>query len=103
MPTYNYKGKTQTLPAWASELNVSVGAIHYRLANGWSFQEVMETPFTRGARNFTHDGKTQNLTDWASELGVSPTAISIRMKGGMTFEEAISQPFRHVQKNGRAA
>jgi hypothetical protein len=39
-----YKGKTQTLQAWADELGLKREAIGMRLRYGWTIEEAFETP-----------------------------------------------------------
>ena len=49
---YCYEGKTQTLPNWCREKNMSYKAVWYRLSKGWSFEKAISTPVTRkGTKN----------------------------------------------------
>lgn len=49
---YCYEGKTQTLPNWCREKNMSYKAVWYRLSKGWPFEKAISTPVTRkGTKN----------------------------------------------------
>ena len=39
-------GQTKTLAEWARELNMTHGAIHYRLRTGWSVERALSLPKT---------------------------------------------------------
>ena len=49
---YCYEGKTQTLPNWCREKNMSYKVVWYRLSKGWPFEKAISTPVTRkGTKN----------------------------------------------------
>jgi len=41
---FEYKGRTQTMTQWAEEYNIKVATLHWRLKNGWSFEEAILSP-----------------------------------------------------------
>jgi hypothetical protein len=50
-----FQGRTQCVSAWAEELGIGQGAIHYRLRSGWSPERALGTPVRRfGAESCVH-------------------------------------------------
>lgn len=50
---FTYKGESKCLQHWCEASGLSRGAIHRRLAKGWSMEMVLETPVER---NKSHKG-----------------------------------------------
>ena len=49
-----FKGKTQTLAKWSSEIGFSHDVIGYRLRSGWSVQRALTTPVRKQKNNSLH-------------------------------------------------
>jgi hypothetical protein len=94
-----FDGRTQSMSAWARELNTSQQALAHRLRNGWSVEQALTTPVSatgnpmmrRGTpRLVTFNGKTQMLSAWARELGLQLGTLSARLRKGMSVERALT-------------
>lgn len=45
VPLYEFKGRTQSLPAWAEEVGVKANTLRYRIKHaGWSVAKALSTP-----------------------------------------------------------
>ncbi len=49
-----FKGRTQTLVQWASELGMKKNTLSRRLKAGWSVEEALTVRVTKGNSHFTH-------------------------------------------------
>lgn len=93
MLTFN--GETKPLAAWAECLGVKSKTLADRIANGWSDDEAIGTPFGTQAVNLrsrmlTHRGKTQTIAQWARDLGLPYYRVHKRLLRGASVEAALS-------------
>jgi hypothetical protein len=68
-----------------------------RLQYGWSPEEAVLTPYTRGfshapdaGRRFEHDGKNLTLGEWSKETGIGRVTILKRIQAGVPLETALT-------------
>jgi len=94
-----YQGRTQTMMEWSKELGIRAGRIRWRLEEGWSVEQVLETPNVNQPRLLTHNGKTQPLTDWAREKQMRDTTIRERLRRGWSVEDALGTPVRTIDSS----
>lgn len=91
-----YDDRTQCLTAWAEELGIPWGCLHYRITRAkWSVKKAFTTP-SRGHKNrrLRYDGRVRTLTEWAEELGMLPSTIRERLERGWTTAKALTAPVR---------
>ena len=90
MLTHN--GKTQSMSAWAEELDIKLATLWQRKKMGWSDEDIITKPCVAKSPEvlLTHNGKTQNQEAWAKELGLSGNAIHQRRKLGLPIEQVLA-------------
>jgi hypothetical protein len=89
-----FRGKTQTLHEWASELGIKSRTLHSRLQDyGWSIEKAFTTPVEkRTKRNVTYMGITMSLSEWSNRLGISYKLLYKRIYlQGWSVEKAFNQ------------
>ncbi|HRI77588.1 MAG TPA: hypothetical protein PLX33_11460 [Alphaproteobacteria bacterium] len=93
------RGETRTLSEWAECLGISASTLRYRLARGWTDEQITSTPAKVGQRlvkrNYqavTAFGETLFFSEWEKRFGVKPNTIRERLRRGIDPETAVSQP-----------
>lgn len=68
-----------------------------RIFNGWSPEEAVLTPYTRGfdhspdtGKRYEHDGKNLTLSQWAKETGIGRVTLLKRIQAGTPLEVALT-------------
>jgi len=91
-----YKGRTQSINAWAAELGMDYGTLKKRLDGGMTMRQAAMTPVDRKGKRrlLTFKGKTQSLSAWGKELGASGWSIATRLNEGWSVRRALSTPFQ---------
>lgn len=89
-----FMGRTMPLAEWAEKIGVKRTALADRVANGWSDEEALRTPFGSQSANIrsrtlTHNGKTQSVAQWARELDLPYYRIHKRLLRGASAEQAL--------------
>ncbi len=77
-----YQGKTQSVSAWAKELDISISTIAYRLRRRFSTEQVLSKnplPRRKTAHCVTYQGKTQSIYTWAAEIGMDYATLRSRI------------------------
>ena len=100
-----YKGKTQSIRAWAKELQLHPQTLYSRIRSGWSVVDAFETPTRTYITHFgliEYNGKVQALAEWIRELGLCKELIRSRLQHGWTAAEAFETPKgRHLKVFGK--
>lgn len=96
-----YKGKTQSVTAWAKEYGITSGGLNSRLKRGWDIEKALTAPSLSHAQKWEYKGKLYT----AKELsilhgGVSESTMLSRLQT-MTPEEAMSTPNRRPHRKVR--
>lgn len=92
-----HNGRTMCITDWTRELGFKyTSIIKDRLASGWSFQEIIDTPPKKnGPVLITYKGETHNLREWSKILGVKYKTLAYRIVDAkLSMEEALSRPFK---------
>ena len=84
------QGRTQTLAAWAAELDMAEAAIRTRLAKGWPLDRAVTEPKKTPAKITTSSGEEDTLINWASRRGVAVTTLVYRLESGWSPDEALN-------------
>ena len=73
-PTYiTYKGKTQSITAWANEYKISSGALCGRIKSGWDIEQALTTPLKETVKRHEYKGKWYTVEELALMHGnISP-------------------------------
>ena len=93
-----FKNKTLTISQWADEINVNVGTLYDRWANGYSVEETLNDgihPFNRRFIDF--NGTRKTLSEWAAVLDLGLSALHRRLKY-WPVERALTLPRRNRLK-----
>lgn len=89
---YEYQGRSLTIKEWCDELNLPLGSIKSRLADGWEVESAFETPVkaSRAGEKLSQGALTMTLSEWGKYLGVGLTTLSYRVNHGWPLEHALS-------------
>jgi len=104
-----FKGITQTVEQWASDLGVTSGTIRKRISSGLSVQDALSTagrlPSPKTVRKnqtlqrhrsnrsmLSCNGRTQSVAEWSKETGISDALIRRRLKLGWTVKRTLETP-----------
>jgi len=94
-----FQGRTQNVSAWAKEVGLDASNLAWRLRNGWSVEQAMNTIPRVGNRTrktgqvlIEYAGKTQCISHWAKEYGISNSLLRLRLSKGWTMESALMTP-----------
>jgi len=95
--TITYRGKTQSIAAWAREVGLNPATLRYRIReSGLPMHVVMQPgPLPLGRRDamrIEHDGRSQTVQQWADEVGMSVKTLRWRLKSGWTVARALGIP-----------
>jgi hypothetical protein len=80
-----YQGETKSLTQWATQLNLTVEALKYRLRT-WGTDN--EKTFQK--RGLVFNDETKTLAAWGRELGVAPDTLHRRIKRGLPMEKVLT-------------
>jgi hypothetical protein len=99
-----WRGKTQSVSAWAEDLGIHRSALHLRLSRGWLIENAIKTSVRvskrSGPRLLEHAGRSQSLAAWARDLGILRETIAKRLSYGWSVGEALSRPIRPPARRG---
>lgn len=95
-----YNGEAITVTEFARKHNIPAGAVMRRLRSGWSLDEIISIPLTKGNNQclrtnkylFEHNGETKSLPEWAKCFGIKKATLRARLKRGWSFEDALKRP-----------
>jgi hypothetical protein len=88
-----FRGRTQCVQDWASELGIGRATVQHRLDVGWTVERALtEEVRTVTFHMLTLDGETMTLTAWARRLGITKKALSARLHKGWSIKAALSTP-----------
>ena len=82
--TYEFGGRSGTLPQWSKWCGVTLRCMHDRLRK-WgaddprTWEVTEQTGWSRTSREVTHDGRTQTIAEWAKELGITRNGLRWRL------------------------
>jgi hypothetical protein len=99
-----YRGRTQTLAAWAKDWGLSKSGLRKRLALGWDLEKIRNTPPQKELL-ITANGATRTLKQWAKQLGVPKATLANRIYTlEQSFDEALTghQRIRHGLSDTKA-
>lgn len=92
MANYTYQGKTQSLAAWARELEIPYTTLRDRLARG-------EGDNAFKSNTIEYKGKRYTRSQLAREYKINPSLFINRLNMGWTIEKALTEPVRdYVQQ-----
>lgn len=98
-----YKGQTKTLSEWAEITGLTAPGLTYRMSQGWTPEQIIETPsrggnLTRGGKTLTLNSETLTITQWARRLGMNKATLQVRKRNGWTDAEILTTPVRTKSK-----
>jgi len=96
-----YKGKTDTLTAWARKYRLGPNVIRGRLERGWPIERALRTKVLGGSDTLTFNGKTHSFGVWSkkAEIGISPQTLRHRIEHlGWSVERALTEPVRETDQ-----
>jgi len=96
-----YKGKVDTLAAWARRYKLSSTTIKTRIERGWPVERALRTPLHGGSDTLTFNDQTHTFGTWAkkAEIGISPQTLRHRVERlGWPVERALTEPIREVDQ-----
>jgi hypothetical protein len=85
---YEFRGKSQSIAAWARERQMDYKSLRARMYNGWTIEMALTTPVSR-IRTFEIDGELLNLRDIERRNGLGRGTVSRRVRAGMSVTEAL--------------
>ncbi|MBO7715864.1 MAG: hypothetical protein J6S85_20035 [Methanobrevibacter sp.] len=96
-----YKGRTQTLAQWCTELHLNYWTTRSRLyRDKISVEQAFSTNENTRLKFVTYKGKRQSLKKWCVELGLNYyTTVSRINRNGWSVEKAFEEPTRHKCQN----
>lgn len=95
--TITYRGKTQSIAAWAREVGLNPATLRYRLkVAGLPMSRALQPgPLPLGRRDamrIEYDGRSQTVRQWADEVGMSVKTLRWRLKSGWPVARALGVP-----------
>ena len=97
MKLITYNGKTQSMKAWAAELNINYQTAHSRMRSGKSIDVALapgraaRSP-NHNAAQITHEGKSQTIRQWAAEKALPLYIIYQRRHAGWSVADMLNSP-----------
>jgi hypothetical protein len=95
-----WQGRTQTVKAWAKELDMSPRRIHDRLRRGWSVERTLTTPCPRGYELGRADTLARCKEAWAAN-GARYKRNTQARREGLPVEPRMVRAKRKVGAPGR--
>lgn len=87
-----FRDKTQSVSAWARELQVNRKTLGNRLKT-MSMDQALALPFGNSHKaQYTFRGKTQTVRAWAREYNLPVDYLYKRLRNGMSIKEALFTP-----------
>lgn len=86
----HYRGKAQTLSAWAKELGMRKSCLESRLRSGWTVDKALTVPLGGDQEVYTVNGESHTLSGWAKKLGVCTQCLKGRLERGWSIERAVT-------------
>jgi len=94
-----YKGRTQSIRAWALEYGAKPTRVYHRLRRGWNFHDALTKPASKNGMTseqayirtakykkketkfikLEYKGKSKLLSDWAKQYGLSYSNLYTRI------------------------
>jgi hypothetical protein len=101
-----WRGKTQSLKAWAEYAGIAPRTLTTRIKHGWSFGQAITRPKHQGkAANdpvVKFKGKSKKLSVWCGLYAIRKKLVEARVRSlGWTFAKAITAPVGIERKNSR--
>lgn len=98
-----FKGKTQSVSAWAREYGITRELLKDRLRWGWSIEDALFTPLlpTGGCYHgklLMYQGQLYTRVSLASKLNLNLNVLKERLQKGYSLDEAIYAA-QHYQRN----
>lgn len=86
-----YEGESHDIKEWAALKNLSYSTINWRLKNGWSVEDALNTP----RENHSHrvidvDGIKHTIQEWSQINGIGITTIYERLSNGWNEKDAVT-------------
>ena len=85
-----YKGKSQSMYAWARELDMNPKTLTERLRRGWTIERAFETNVKKRVYSLTYNGETKPIYEWAKPLGITADALLYRIRSGWDLDKAMN-------------
>lgn len=96
-----YKGKTQSITAWARESEITSGGLNSRLQRGWDFEKALLAPPLSHAQKWEYKGEMYTAKELAIMHGSVSTATMLSRLRTMTVEEALALPNQRPHRKER--
>ena len=93
-----YKGESLNITQWSKRIGINPETLRVRMTNGWTNEEIIETPLQEKQKLITFNGKTQNIQNWSKETGISKCTIGQRLLDGWSIEEALTKPTKESER-----
>lgn len=93
-----FRGKRQSMSAWAREIGCSLSQLSKRLKQGMSTEEALSKPFLKRPEDgkmsqlIEFKGIKRTLIEWANEIKIKPTTLYDRLHKGWDVERALTTP-----------
>jgi hypothetical protein len=88
----SFRGKTQSITAWAHETGINRNRLSQRLLRGWSVERALRQSIRHAHAQFlTFKDKTQSLSAWAREFKIGRDTLKKRLQLGWDVETALTQ------------
>ena len=86
--TITFKGKTQSIAAWAREKKINYQTLVNRINKGWPLEKVFENK-NNNLKLISYKGRKQCLKDWCKELKLNYSTVKYRLnKSHWSIERA---------------
>lgn len=89
----HYRGKAQTLSAWAKKLGVCTQCLKGRLERGWSIERAVTATASKAnlPAKIPFAGEVLSISEWARRTGLSKALISLRLKNHWSIRDALTK------------
>lgn len=102
-----YKGKTQTISQWETELGFKKDILSSRLSLGWSVEKAIETPYKN--RKFRHEygyskiilnrhvkigEEDHSISEWCKIFNINKRTVLSRIEKGYSDYDALVTPVK---------
>lgn len=96
----SYNGETHDICEWAKIKGLTYSTINWRLKNGWTLEDTLETPMVKHRQRIIEiDGETHTINEWAKLNKIGITTIYERLSKGWSEQDAVTIPPRSGVKH----
>lgn len=90
-----YQGRTQSLAAWAEELDIKYVTLRARLeVFKWTVEQSFTTPTVDTSKVITWQGETKKIGEWAKQLNIPRQVLSNRFQKGWSVERVLTTSYQ---------